>query len=86
MWGDIYHCIVMDVIDGHFVEDIDRIFIGGVFGGFEDNLEPCGIGAPFFIEDNVADVFEIRDFHLLWVIFLIVIDLIVFGEQESNYG
>ena len=28
----------MDVIDGHFVEDIDRIFIGGVFGGFEDNL------------------------------------------------
>ena len=65
----------MDVVDGHFVEDGDCIFIGGVFGGFEDDLEPCGIGASFFIEDNVTNTFEIRDFHLLWVIFFIVVDI-----------
>jgi len=77
---------MMDVIDGHFVEDGDGVFIGGIFGWFENDLEPCGIGAPFFIEDNVADVFEIRDFHLLWVISFIVIDLVVFSEQKSNHG
>jgi len=49
----------MDVIDSHFIENGDGVFIGGVFGGFEDDLEPCGISASFFIEDNVSDAFEI---------------------------
>ena len=49
----------MDVIDGHFVEDIDRIFIGGVFGGFQDDLEPGGVGAPFFVQDDGADALEV---------------------------
>lgn len=86
MGREVYHCIVMDVIDGHFVEYGDGVFIGGVFGGFEDDLEPGGVGPSFFVQDDVADAFEIRGFHLLRVVAFIIIDLIIFGEEESDHG
>ena len=76
----------MDVIDGHFIEDGDSVFIGSVFGGFEDNLEQGSIGASFFVQDDVADAAKIGSLHLFRVISFIVIDLVVFGEQEGDHG
>jgi hypothetical protein len=41
---------MMDLINLHFVEDIDGVAVGGVGGGFEDDFEPGGIGAAFFVK------------------------------------
>ena len=71
----------MDVVDGHFVEDGDCIFIGGVFGGFEDDLEPGGIGAAFFVEQDVADIPEIGCGSFFGFFSFIIIYAVVFPEE-----
>jgi hypothetical protein len=48
--SDVGKNIVVDVIDLHFIEDIDGVAVGGVFRGFEDDFEPGGIGSAFFVE------------------------------------
>ena len=57
--GDVNERIVEDIIDLHFVENVDSVPVAGVFCGFEDDLEPFGVGAVFFIEDDVADGCEV---------------------------
>lgn len=76
---------MMDVVDRHFVQCIDRVLICRIFGGLDDYLEPGGIGPPFFIQEDVADAVKIGGFHLHRIIAFIVIDLVVFGEQEGDH-
>ena len=75
----------MDIVDGHFVEDGDRIFIRGVFGRLEDDLEPGGVGPSFFVEDDVTNAFEAGGFHGGRVIPFIIIYLVVLAEQQGDH-
>jgi hypothetical protein len=45
----------MDIVDLHFVEDVDGVAKGGVFRRFDNDFEPGRVGAAFFIEEDGAD-------------------------------
>ena len=57
--SDVGKDVVADVVDLHFIEGIDGVAIGGVSGGFEDDLEPGGVGAAFLVEKDSADAVEV---------------------------
>lgn len=84
--GDVGEDVVVDVIDLHFVEDSNGVAVGSVRGGFEDNLEPGGVGAVFLVEEDFAEVGEIGDFSVGRVDALVVVDAVVLAGEEGDHG
>jgi len=76
----------MDVIDLHFVEDVDGVAVGGGLRGFDDDFEPGRVGAAFLIEEYGADGSLIDGFSGGGVRAFIIIDAVVLAEQEGDDG
>src|SRR6202011_3726112 len=83
---DVGEDIVVDCVDLHFVEDIDGVAVGGVAGRFEDDLEPCSVGAVFLIEEDRAHGILIDGFSFIRVDSFVIIDAVVFAEEEGDDG
>jgi len=75
---------VVDFVDLHFIEDIDGVAVGGVGGGFEDDLEPGGVGAAFLVEEDAADGGLIDGFACCGIEAFVVVDAVVFSEEEGE--
>ena len=84
--SDVGEDVTMDVIDLHFVQDIDGVAVGGVYGRFEDNVEPCGVGAALLVEKDGANIGKIGGFSGLRVEAFVVINFVVLAEEEGNDG
>jgi len=73
--------IMMDIVDLHFVEDIDGVTEGGIFRGFDNDFEPGGVGAMFLIEEDGADGMLVDGFSVVWVFPFIIVDAVVLAEE-----
>lgn len=73
----------MDIVDLHFVEDIDSVAKGGAFRGFDNDFEPGRVGAAFFIEEDGADGSLVDGFSDVGVFPFVVVD-VVLAEKEGD--
>lgn len=84
--SDIYKGVMVDIVDLHFVEDVDGVLVGSVFCGLEDDGEPGRVGVSFFVEEDVTDRFESGGLKFGRVVFFVVIDVVVFGRHHGDDG
>ena len=74
----------MDVVDLHFVEDIDGVAVGGVLCRLDNNVKPGRVGAVFFVEEDGTDGSLVNGFSCSGVCTFVIVDVVVLAEKEGN--
>ena len=52
---NVNHRIAFNIIDGHFIKNVNGIFVGGLGARFNNHYKVFGVGALLFIDDHIPN-------------------------------